>query len=239
MHDHQPEIPVLKPTGQRCVIETEQVQQRGVQIVDVDRRHALAKTEKIGFGSFERARFKAMKVIGHMTALLLAGALLVGCGKPAVPAPTSAPRSEVDPIRGHLLHAQSKLPTLKLWLGREEMTAEIAVAPVEIATGMMYRTNMAENAAMLFVFSDANIGPKNFYMRNCVVPLSAAYITPDGAIAEIIDLQPGDERGVQSQASNLQFVLEVPQGWFTRHNVRTGMVVRTERGSLRETFIRR
>ena len=69
--------------------------------------------------------------------------------------------------------------------------------------------------------------------------LSAAYITPDGTIAEIIDLQPGDERGVPSQASNLQFVLEVPQGWFTRHNVRTGMVVRTERGSLRETFIRR
>ena len=98
---------------------------------------------------------------------------------------------------------------------------------------------MLENAAMLFVFSDANIGPKNFYMRNCVVPLSAAYITPDGTIAEIIDLQPGDERGVQSQASNLQFVLEVPQGWFARHNVRTGMVVRTEHGSLRETFIRR
>jgi uncharacterized membrane protein (UPF0127 family) len=174
-----------------------------------------------------------------MTTLLVAGALLVSCGKPAASAPTSAPRSEVDPIRGHLLHAQPKLPTVRVWLGREELTAEIASAPVEIATGMMYRTNMAENTAMLFVFSDANIGPKNFYMRNCVVPLSAAYITPDGAIAEIIDLQPGDERGVASQASNLQFVLEVPQGWFTRHNVRTGMVVRTERGSLRETFIRR
>jgi uncharacterized membrane protein (UPF0127 family) len=181
----------------------------------------------------------AMKVFGNMTVLLLAGALLVSCGKPAAPAPTGGPRPDIDPIRGHLLHAQPKLPTVKVWLGREEMIAEIAIAPVEIATGMMYRTNMPENTAMLFVFSDGNIGPKNFYMRNCVVPLSAAYITPDGAIAEIIDLQPGDERGVPSQASNLQFVLEVPQGWFTRHNVRTGMVVRTERGSLRETFIRR
>lgn len=181
----------------------------------------------------------AMKVLGNMTVLLLAGALLVSCGKPAVPAPTGGPRPDIDPIRGHRLHAQPKLPTVKVWLGREEMIAEIAIAPVEIATGMMYRTNMPENTAMLFVFSDGNIGPKNFYMRNCVVPLSAAYITPDGAIAEIIDLQPGDERGVPSQSSKVQFVLEVPQGWFTRHNVRTGMVVRTERGSLRETFIRR
>ena len=76
-------------------------------------------------------------------------------------------------------------------------------------------------------------------MRNCGVALSAAYIEPDGTIAEIIDLQPGDEVGVQSKSSNIQFVLEVPQGWFTRHNVKTGAVIRTERGSLMETFIRR
>jgi uncharacterized membrane protein (UPF0127 family) len=194
--------------------------------------------EKIGLGRLDRASYMAMNILGNMTALLLAGALLVGCGKPATTAPAGFAPSETDPVRGHLLHAQPKLPTVKVWLGREEMIAEIAVAPVEIATGMMYRTNMPENAAMLFVFSDANIGPKNFYMRNCVVPLSAAYITPDGTIAEIIDLQPGDERGVQSQASNLQFVLEVPQGWFDRHNVKTGAVVRTEHGSLLETFSR-
>ncbi len=179
-----------------------------------------------------------MKIFGNMTVLLMAGALLVGCGKPTPTAPTGGTRADIDPTHGHLLHAQPKLPTVKVWLGREEMIAEIARAPVEIATGMMYRTNMLENEAMIFVFPDADIGPKNFYMRNCVVSLSAAYITPDGTIAEIIDLQPGDERGVSSQSGNLQFVLEVPQGWFTRHNVRTGMVVRTERGSLRKTFIR-
>jgi len=202
-------------------------------------RSPRLRLKKIGLRSRDRARLTAMKRFGNIALLLLAGALLVGCGKPAAPAPTpaAASRSDIDPTHGHLLHAQPKLPTVKVWLGREEMMAEIARAPLEIATGMMYRTNMPEDAAMLFVFSDANIGPKNFYMRNCVVPLSAAYITPDGTIAEIIELQPGDERGVQSQSSNLQFVLEVPQGWFTRHNVRPGMAVRTERGSLRATFI--
>ena len=117
------------------------------------------------------------------------------------------------------------------------MVAEICREPVEIATGMMFRTKMAENEAMIFVFSNAE--PRNFYMRNCLVPLSAAYIEPDGKIAEMIDLQPGDERGVQSRTSNIQFVLEVPQGWFKRHSISNGVVIRTERGSLKETFFKR
>ena len=135
------------------------------------------------------------------------------------------------------MHAQPKLPTIKIWVRREELIAEIAREPLQIGTGMMFRTNMPENTAMIFVFSEP--APKNFYMRNCVVPLSAAYIEPDGMIAEIVDLQPGDERGVHSRSFNLQFVLEVPQGWFKRHNVNVGDVIRTERGSLQETFFRK
>lgn len=157
--------------------------------------------------------------------------LCVGCGKQATPPRT---HNEIDPVRGHLLHAQPTLPTVKVWLGDQELTAEVAREPVQIATGMMFRTNMPENTAMIFVFPDAQ--PRNFYMRNCLIPLSAGYIAPDGTLLEIVDLQPGDEQGVQSQSGNIQFVLEVPQGWFARHNITTGALVRTERGSLMETF---
>jgi len=183
-----------------------------------------------------------MKLCKKLISLLIVVGLFIagnGCNKSnsATNSSTPAPQPEIDPIHRHLLHAQPKLPTIKVWLGSEELIAEIAREPVQVATGMMFRTNMPENTAMIFVFPSP--GPKNFYMRNCVVPLSAGYIEPDGTLAEIVDLQPGDEVGVQSQSTNLQFVLEVPQGWFTRHNVRTGAVVRTERGSLMETFIRR
>ncbi len=179
----------------------------------------------------------------RMLILLVVAGGLMGCGKPAAAPPAGAipagATPAIDPVYGHLTHAQPKLPTVKIWLGSEEMIAEIAHTELAIRTGMMYRTNMAENEAMLFVFPPQLVGPKSFYMRNCTVPLSAAYIAPDGSIAEIVDLQPGNEKGVDSQSSNLQFVLEVPQGWFARHNVRTGMVIRTERGSLQETFFRR
>jgi hypothetical protein len=203
-------------------------------------------SEMTGSTRFRAEFLRAMlaKFVQHLGCLLPAVGLLTGCSgcnksSSATNAGSNAPLTQlpIDPIRGHLLHAQPKLPTVKVWLGTEELITEIACEPVQIATGMMYRTNMPENTAMLFVFSAP--GPKNFYMRNCVVPLSAAYIEPDGTIAEIVDLRPGDEVGVQSRSSNLQYVLEVPQGWFTRHNVSTGAVVRTERGSLQETFSRK
>jgi len=172
-----------------------------------------------------------MKVAKTIGSFLIGACLFAGCGKP-VPAPSSSPL--VDPEYGHLLKAQPKLPTIKVWLGDQELTAEIAREQVQIATGMMFRTNMPENEAMLFVFP--NTDQRSFYMRNCVVPLSAAYIDPGGVILEIINLQPHDETGVVSKSASVQFVLEVPQGWFQRHNVSPGAVIRTERGALLDTF---
>ena len=170
----------------------------------------------------------------------MAGWFFIASEKTPVGNPTVLAPTIYAPVQ-HLLHAQSKLPTIKVFLGTnensQEMIAEICREPVEIATGMMFRTKMAENEAMIFIFSNSE--PRNFYMRNCLVPLSAAYIEPDGKIAEIIDLQPGDERGVQSRTGNIQFVLEVPQGWFKRHGITNGDAICTERGSLLETFFRR
>jgi uncharacterized membrane protein (UPF0127 family) len=166
----------------------------------------------------------------------LAGILLLaGCGNsgPAGAAPRKA-LPAVDPVHGHLLEAQTNLPTISVRVGAEELIAEIARKPVEIATGMMFRTNMLENEAMLFVFTEPD--QQSFYMRNCVVPLSAAYINPKGEILQIAELHPGDEMGVLSYSEDIQFVLEVRQGWFKRHNIGVGAVVRTEKGSLRETF---
>lgn len=168
-----------------------------------------------------------------VVALVAAGAFFITSEKPIATNPPAIVPVTFAPVQ-HLLHAQPKLPTLKVRVGSEEMVAEVCKTGVEIATGMMFRTKMAENEAMIFIFQDA--APRSFYMRNCLVPLSAAYIEPDGKIAEIVDLQLGDEVGVQSKTGNIQFVLEVPQGWFKRHSITNGTIIRTERGTLLETF---
>jgi uncharacterized membrane protein (UPF0127 family) len=177
-----------------------------------------------------------MRLFIRTSILLLLATGLAGCGKTPT-ANSGGGIPEIDPKYGHLTHAQPKLPTVKVWLGGEELTAEIAREQLQIATGMMYRTNLAETEAMIFVFPYP--AQKSFYMRHCTVPLSAAYIEPDGTIAEIVDLQPGEETPVVSKSTNLQFVLEVPQGWFQRHHINPGVLIRTERGTLAETFFRR
>jgi uncharacterized membrane protein (UPF0127 family) len=134
----------------------------------------------------------------------------------------------------YLTNAQSRLRTMKLYVGAEELKTELALKPVEIYTGMMWRTNMAENEAMLFAFSQPE--QRAFYMRNTYVPLSLAYIDPEGTILEIYDLRPRNETSVPSRSSNIQFVLEVPQGWFKRHNIAPGAVVRSQYGELKNTF---
>jgi uncharacterized membrane protein (UPF0127 family) len=171
--------------------------------------------------------------VAILSILLAMAVLATGCGR-QTPVQNEPPVFAIDPVRGHLLKAQDRLPILKITIKDQTLDAEIARHPIEIATGMMFRTNMLENEAMLFVF-DAP-GPRSFYMRNCYIPLSGAYITPGGEIFQIIDMKPHDESGIPSYSDNIQFVLEVPHGWFERHNIQLGDVVRTERGSLQETF---
>ncbi len=130
--------------------------------------------------------------------------------------------------------AQPKLATMKLWLGAEELETELALTDRERETGMMFRTKMAESEGMLFVFPAPYRA--SFWMMNTSVPLSAAYISPEGVILEIHDLQPHDTNSIVAASDRVQFVLETRQGWFERHHIGTNTVVRTERGSLQDTF---
>ena len=100
---------------------------------------------------------------------------------------------------------------------------------------MMFRTNMAENEGMIFPF----LRPirASFWMKNTILPLSAAYIAPDGAILEIHDLQPQNTNAVVAASDNVEFVLETRRGWFERNHIGVGTIVTTERGPLRKVFM--
>ena len=182
-------------------------------------------------------RFPHVRGVKFFPLTLLALALTSGCRDGKLSS-TAAPQTSAPPPQafapGYLPHAQPRLQTMQLFVGMKEVTAELALKPVEIYTGMMWRTNMADGNAMLFVFGDAT--PRAFYMRNTLVPLSLAYIDPDGVIQEIHDLQPRNETSVPSKAETIQFVLEVPQGWFARNQIVPGTVVRSQYGELKKIF---
>ena len=160
---------------------------------------------------------------------------MIGC-KDANPVNAAPPASAAAQPVAVLFYpyAQTNLQKMKIYVGAEELNAALALQPLERQTGMMWRTNMAEDEAMLFPFPVPHRA--SFYMKNTRVPLSAAYIDPEGVIQEIHDLQPLDEKPAEAASSNIQFVLEVKQGWFKRHNITTGAVVRTQYGELKKTF---
>ena len=159
--------------------------------------------------------------------------ILVGCRQPTTT--PSAPATTNTNM--YLDHAQPRLPTIKIWLGAQELITEVAATHTQVATGMMYRTNILENEAMLFVFGRPH--QAMFYMRNVPIPLSCAYIDNEGTILETHAMKPFEEAPIVAKTDNVQFVLETKEGWFQRNHVSTGTVVRTERGSLRETFLGR
>jgi len=163
-------------------------------------------------------------------ALLLAAAAGAGCAKSAQTAPVevSAP--------GLPTQAQPKLPTMKIYVGAEEMVAELAITPDQLHTGMMFRTNMAENAGMLFPLPYTQRA--SFWMKNCPLSLSAAYIDPEGIIQELHEFERFNTNSVVASSDNIRFVLEAPQGWFQRHHIGPGVAIATEKGPLMQTFFR-
>ena len=167
-----------------------------------------------------------------MTALVLSAG--TGCGPQGTP-PSAAPVSARASVPGEPTRPLTGLPTVQVWLGTNQMTAEVVRTMEEIHTGMMFRTSIGEDQGMLFVFGRPHRA--SFWMKNVSVPLSCAYLDPDGRILEIHDLEPGEETPVYARSSRVQFVLETGRGWFERRRVQPGMLVRTEAGSLAQTFL--
>ena len=163
-------------------------------------------------------------------ALALLAAFLVGCDKPATKSAVNWSASDYYvPTQ-----AQPRLPTIKIYLGPETMDAELAVTREEEATGLMYRTNVDDSTAMLFDLHQPQRA--SFWMTNCPMSLSAAYIGPDGVVEQIVHLEKNDNVPVVATNDNVLFVLEVNDGWFARHNIGAGTLIKTERGTLMQTF---
>lgn len=167
---------------------------------------------------------KCFALIGFLGLMAAAG-----CGQKLAPPPPAAG----PPVP---THAQGKLPTIRLWLGSAEVVAEMALNDEQQQTGMMFRTNLDENSGMIFPLPQ--LERARFWMTNCPLPLAAAYIDPQGEILEIHELHANDANTVESKTRNIFYVLEVNKGWFDRHHIVPGTTVRTERGTLQETFRR-
>jgi len=94
--------------------------------------------------------------------------------------------------------------------------------------GLMFRESLEENSGMLFIFDEAE--KQSFHMTETRIPLDIAFITHDGIIESIKQLEPLDETPVSSDGDDVICALEVNRGWFEQHDIEVGDEIDIEEG---------
>ena len=117
------------------------------------------------------------------------------------------------------------LPTIKLNMGIHNIRAQVAQTDEQRMTGLMHRPAMPNNDGMLFVFPVA--AQQCFWMKNTLLPLSAAFIADDGTVVNIEDMKP-QTLDPHCSKKPVRFVLEMNQGWFAKRGLKSGSQISGE-----------
>jgi uncharacterized membrane protein (UPF0127 family) len=104
--------------------------------------------------------------------------------------------------------------------GFVKLRAELADTESKKERGLMFRQFLPENSGMLFIFDPPTQAA--FWMKNTRIPLSIAFVDNQGRILEIRSMKPFDETPIWSVSNAVAYALEVSEGWFDRHGIRTG-----------------
>ncbi len=114
---------------------------------------------------------------------------------------------------------QTQLPRTTLKAGMHLIQAQVAQTPEQRATGLMFRQEMPTNEGMLFVFEQAAV--QCFWMKNTLLPLTAAFVADDGTVVNLADMKP---QSLDSHCSEkpVRYVLEMHQGWFAKRGIQPG-----------------
>ena len=115
--------------------------------------------------------------------------------------------------------AQTDLPRIKLSAGMHLLDTQVAATPSQRATGLMFRREMPQGEGMLFVFEASE--SQCFWMKNTLLPLTAAFVGDDGTIINLEDMKP---QTTDSHCSKqpVRYVLEMNQGWFEKKGIKAG-----------------
>lgn len=114
---------------------------------------------------------------------------------------------------------QLALQRVELTAGMHRIDAQVAQTPQERQTGLMHRREMPAQEGMLFIFDQP--GVQCFWMKNTLLPLTAAFVADDGTIVNLADMKP-QTTDSHCSAKPVRYVLEMNQGWFGKKGIKAG-----------------
>ena len=114
---------------------------------------------------------------------------------------------------------QMDLQRVKITAGMHQLSAQVAQTPEQRQIGLMFRKEMPQAEGMLFVFEQPS--QQCFWMKNTMLPLTAAFVADDGTIVNLEDMKP---QTTESHCSlkPVRYVLEMNQGWFAKKGIKAG-----------------
>ena len=114
---------------------------------------------------------------------------------------------------------QLQLPRIQLQAGMHQIQAQVAANPDQRSIGLMHRAEMPQSEGMLFAFEQAT--QQCFWMKNTLLPLTAAFIADDGTIVNLADMKP-QTTDAHCSEQPVRWVLEMNQGWFAKRGIKAG-----------------
>jgi uncharacterized membrane protein (UPF0127 family) len=114
---------------------------------------------------------------------------------------------------------QLDLPRMSLTAGMHMVHVQVAKTFEQRATGLMFRQEMPSAEGMLFIFEEPR--EQCFWMKNTLLPLTAAFLADDGTIVNLADMKP-QSTASHCSAKPVRFVLEMNQGWFAKKGIQAG-----------------
>jgi uncharacterized membrane protein (UPF0127 family) len=165
----------------------------------------------------------AFRTLPALLAAVAAAALLAGCGGSgaARAEPSIRPSEPFSEVRRVTLQGpEGASRTLWAWVADTDEKRQL---------GLMHRTELADDAGMLFVFDAEHSG--GFWMKNTRIPLSIAYIGGDGTILRIMDMEPcrRDPCPTYDPGKPYHMALEANRGWFDQAGVTGGWTLSVEK----------
>ena len=114
---------------------------------------------------------------------------------------------------------QLDLPRTTLSAGMHQLDVQLAMTPLQRQIGLMHRKEMPQHEGMLFEFEEPAV--QCFWMKNTLLPLTAAFVDDAGVIVNLADMQPLNTSS-HCSTKPVRFVLEMNQGWFAKKGIKAG-----------------
>jgi uncharacterized membrane protein (UPF0127 family) len=135
--------------------------------------------------------------------------------------PQPAAQCPADPNPGEIatLYGHGDLSFITPDGKDHKFKVEIAATEEAQTRGLMYRTSLAEDAGMIFVFKDPH--PATFWMHNTCIPLDMVFVSEDKLVIGVVTAPPLNDTG-RSVPGLSKYVVELAAGVAKKRGIAIG-----------------